>query len=285
MSWSTPGRPVAERLAALRVACRERVLDVAARAVGTPGTQDRDRWRRGAPVLLYHRVYRDIVPGGDSFGVSRAQFGAHLDELSETFEVVTVGELLRRLQRPAQDRPLAAISFDDGYECTHREAWPELQQRGLAATLFVDTARLDGAAPALSTAALLEMAEQGMEIGSHGVGHLDLTRLDETALQSEVEESRAELSRLLGGPPEGLAVPYGRFNDRTVAKVTEAGYDYLCTCRQDTTNVASRDELPLISRLEVNRGDDVPRLRRKLAGDFARVYQRWYRLVGEGESA
>ena len=236
-------------------------------------------------MLIYHRVYGGSVPTGDPFGVSRTQFGEHLDELAESHEVVTVGEMLRRLQRPTQDKPLVAISFDDGYECTHREAWPELQQRGLTATLFADTARLDGDAPALSIAALREMAEQGMEIGSHGVGHLDLTSLDENGLRADVEESRAELTRILGAPPAGFAAPYGRFNDRTVAKVTEAGYDYLCTCRQDTTNVASRDDLPLVSRLEVNSGDDVPRLRRKLAGDFAQVYRSWYRFTGEGESA
>lgn len=285
MPVSTPSS--AERRAARRVAWRERLLGGAALVFGKPGGDQRLEWDRGSPVLLYHRVYGGQVPSYDPFGVTRSAFELQASWLAEHFELSTVAELLRRLEPgegsegpdPRQDesRAIAAITFDDGYECTYREAWPVLRQAGVPATLFVDTARLDGPRPALTSEELITMASEGLEIGSHSVSHVNTTTLDAGELERELVESRQVLESLVEGPVIGFAAPYGRYDAATIEAARAAGYLYLCTCRQHQTNLPCSAPF-LVDRLEINRGDDIHRVERKLQGDYARVYEAWYRL-------
>ena len=277
----------AERRAARRVAWRERLLGGAALVFGKLRGDKLVEWDRGAPVLLYHRVYGGQVPSHDPFGVTRSAFELQVSWLAERFELCTVAELVRRFERgkgaegPGPDgdgsRGVAAITFDDGYECTYREAWPVLRQAGIPATLFVDTARLDGPRPALTSEELSTMASEGLEIASHSASHVDTTTLDAGELAQEMETSRQVLESLLEGPVVGFAAPYGRYDAATIEAARAAGYLYLCTCRQHQTNHPRGDPF-LVDRLEINRGDDIHRVERKLQGAYARVYEAWYRL-------
>jgi len=272
----------ADRLAGRRVAWRERLIGVAAAVLGRPSAAAQQDWDRGSPVLLYHRVYPDRVPRHDPFGVTRSDLEAQVGWLSDRFELVTVTEMVERLSTSpgAADSTgarMAAITFDDGYQCTYEQAWPVLRDAGIRATLFVDTARLDGPRPALTRDELLAMAEEGMEIGSHTVSHANLTMLAAAQVSRELEESRRQLETLLGRRTLGLAAPYGRYDRATIESARACGYAYMCTCRQHQTNLPRSDPF-LVDRLEVNRGDDLVRIEKKLRGEHARVYATWYRL-------
>ena len=244
---------------------------------GRPRGESRELWDRGAPVLLYHRVYAERVPRHDPFGVTRAAFEAQVEWLAERFRLCTVGELVEILDEDGDASTTAAITFDDGYQCTFEEAWPVLRRHAIPATLFVDTSRVDGPRPALSSEEVRTMAEGGMEIASHSVSHVNLTELDAGELADELVDSRAALEAMVERPVTGFAAPYGRYDASTVEAARAAGYRYLCTVRQHQTN-ASRRGVFLVDRVEVNRGDDTRRLERKLRGDFARVYESWYRI-------
>jgi peptidoglycan/xylan/chitin deacetylase (PgdA/CDA1 family) len=67
-----------------------------------------------------------------------------------------------------------------------------------------------------------------MEIGSHGLTHVDLTRADDLALKAELVESRTLLEELTGVRVDGFCYPYGTVDARVVAAVREAGYAYAC---------------------------------------------------------
>ena len=80
------------------------------------------------------------------------------------------------------------------------------------------------------------------------------------------------------------AVTFGDGNECTyreewpvLGQARAAGYRYLCTCRQHQTNRPRSDPF-LVDRLEINRGDDIQRVERKLQGRYSRVYEAWYRL-------
>jgi len=91
--------------------------------------------RRRTLVLAYHNV----VPAGESAGgdrslhIAQVRFGAHLDALAETHDVVPLGEVL---SAPG-GRPRAAITFDDGYAGALSAGVAELARRGLPATFFI----------------------------------------------------------------------------------------------------------------------------------------------------
>ncbi len=119
------------------------------------GTDRRARARldgRRAAVLMYHRVMpteraaRDAVE--EAMFVTPETFAHHCQWLAETFNVLPLSEIERRMSegRPLPQRA-CAITFDDGWSDNLEFAVPELERRGLPATIFVvaDRVGTDGA--------------------------------------------------------------------------------------------------------------------------------------------
>ncbi len=116
-------------------------------------------------VLGYHRVVADFAREASysfpSMLVSRAMLERHLDWVARRFQVVSLDELRSRLEgRSRGDRPIAAITFDDGYRDVYEQAFPLLMRKGLPATVFVATNYVgtDGVLPHDKLYLLLERA-------------------------------------------------------------------------------------------------------------------------------
>jgi peptidoglycan/xylan/chitin deacetylase (PgdA/CDA1 family) len=149
---------------------------------------------------------------------------------------VSVGELLGAAAEGRAGR-LVGLTFDDGYQDFVTHAMPLLQRYGFTATAFVLAGRLGGhnvwdrpgPEKALLTAdQVRQVAQAGMEIGSHGLDHVVLPEADDTRLRAETGRSRAILQELLGQQIRGFCYPYGRADARVVEAVLAAGYDYAC---------------------------------------------------------
>jgi len=99
--------------------------------------------RAAAPLVLgYHRVVEKFDPRRHhtmpGMLVSRSMLERHLDTLARRYQFVSVDELGTMLEegRPA-DRPLAAVTFDDGYRDVYENAVPLLVRKGIPAAMFV----------------------------------------------------------------------------------------------------------------------------------------------------
>jgi peptidoglycan/xylan/chitin deacetylase (PgdA/CDA1 family) len=77
--------------------------------------------------------------------------------------------------------------------------------------------------------ALVQLAERGHEIGSHGVTHAPLATLGDDELHAELERSRRALTQWVGRSPLGLAYPNGSHDARVVDAAAGAGYSYAVT--------------------------------------------------------
>ncbi|SOD86471.1 polysaccharide deacetylase family protein [Streptomyces sp. Ag109_G2-15] len=149
---------------------------------------------------------------------------------------VSVAELLAARAR-GEGRGLVGLTFDDGYADFLDNALPALARWECTATLFVLPGRLGGdnawdplgpRKPLLTGHGIRHAARAGVEIGSHGLTHIDLTRADDTTLRAETAESRARLEEVTGTPVTGFCYPYGTVDQRAVDAVREAGYGYAC---------------------------------------------------------
>ncbi|MFF8730432.1 polysaccharide deacetylase family protein [Streptomyces sp. NPDC015171] len=149
---------------------------------------------------------------------------------------VSVAELLGARAR-GSGRDLVGLTFDDGYADFLDNALTVLARWECTATLFVLPGRLGGTngwdplgprKPLLTADGIRRAAAAGVEIGSHGLTHVDLTRADDALLRAETAGSRAALEELTGTPVTGFCYPYGAVDRRAVAAVREAGYDYAC---------------------------------------------------------
>jgi peptidoglycan/xylan/chitin deacetylase (PgdA/CDA1 family) len=70
-----------------------------------------------------------------------------------------------------------------------------------------------------------------IEIGAHSVSHSRLAPLPAEAQRTEIEESRRQLSAIVGRPIESFAYPFGRAADytlETMSLVRDAGFSRAC---------------------------------------------------------
>ncbi|GGQ01467.1 polysaccharide deacetylase [Streptomyces mutabilis] len=176
---------------------------------------------------------------------------------------VPVGELLAARARGG-GRDLVGLTFDDGYADFVEHALPRLRRWGCGATLFVLPGRLGGdnawdplgpRKPLLTADGIRHAAAEGVEIGSHGLTHVDLTEADDTVLKAETAESRALLEELTGAPVTGFCYPYGTVDARAADAVRAAGYAYACAI--DPGPLTGRYALP---RVHVGQHDKAVRL-------------------------
>jgi peptidoglycan/xylan/chitin deacetylase (PgdA/CDA1 family) len=133
-----------------------------------------------------------------------------------------------------------ALTFDDGWACFYENAFPILRDHGFSATVFVVTDFIGRKSSwdyklkeHLSWEQLRELSAEGVEIGSHGAGHVDLRGLEEKSLVHEIADSKKMLEESLGKTVKYFSYPFGRFNKRVAYMVRKAGYlkaFSLCKC-------------------------------------------------------
>ena len=85
----------------------------------------------------------------------------------------------------------ASITLDDGLYSQFEYAVPLLNARNLKATFFVTTS----SGQQVTWEEWRQVAEQGHEIGSHSVTHLNLTTLSEEDLRAELSESQSTINQ------------------------------------------------------------------------------------------
>lgn len=184
---------------------------------------------------MYHSV-APAKPAGDPFRitVTPERFERQLAWLRRRgLRGVCVRDLIAAKDR----RGLVGLTFDDGYADFPRYALPALLRWGFTATVYVVAGRLGGSndwertgpvKPLMKRSAVIECAQSGMEIGSHGLMHLRLTELDGENAAREIAESRLLLGDLIGSAVTGYCYAYGDHGGREVALVRAAGYEYAC---------------------------------------------------------
>jgi peptidoglycan/xylan/chitin deacetylase (PgdA/CDA1 family) len=232
-------------------------------------------------------MYHAVTPGKDvpswPWAVSMQQFCAQLDFLAaEGYATPTMGELVAAPEK--WKGRVAVLTFDDGY-VDNLAACEALQKHSMRASWFVVTGSI-GQSPKwpnegrpsgrlLNALELRDMQACGMEIGSHAVNHMRLTKTDDTRLAQELADSKATLEDLLGNPVGSFAYPYGAWDARCAAAVKHAGYSAACTTR---TGWALRDNDPFqIRRLTIFNVDRLSVFARKLC--FASNNVSWPEMV------
>ena len=95
-------------------------------------------------MVGYHRVVEDFEHESrgmmPSMLVSRSMLERQLDCLARHYDFVSVDEFDPwAAPRSGRSRPLAAVTFDDGYRDVYYEAFPLLKRKGIPAAIFVVT--------------------------------------------------------------------------------------------------------------------------------------------------
>jgi peptidoglycan/xylan/chitin deacetylase (PgdA/CDA1 family) len=98
--------------------------------------------RSSAYIVGYHRVVERIDAHKDfalpAMEVSIEVLEKQLDWLGRNFEIIPVDDAAATTSRK-RSKPLAAVTFDDGYADVFYNAFPLLKRKGIPATIFVVT--------------------------------------------------------------------------------------------------------------------------------------------------
>lgn len=120
------------------------------------------------------------------------------------------------------------LSFDDSYEDFYTKAYPELLKRKMKAITYVIANKVDTKGY-LTTDQILEMHQNGIEIGAHTLTHPDLTKLSDAELKKEIYDCKTILEKLMNEKILSFAYPFGKYSLRIRMMVDDAGYKYATT--------------------------------------------------------
>jgi peptidoglycan/xylan/chitin deacetylase (PgdA/CDA1 family) len=199
--------------------------------------------RDAAVIVAFHRIQDTTPVDGITTGVG--MFERYCRFFRRHFRVVSLPDLLLRLERGLPlDRELA-ITFDDGYRDNFENAVPVLEKFSLPATFFVVSQwigtdivpwwdRERGVRhPWMTWDEVRWLHRKGFDVGAHTRTHVDLGQVSEDEARAEIQGARLELERQLAAPVELFAYPYGgpaNVAETTRALVKAAGFRCCCSC-------------------------------------------------------
>jgi peptidoglycan/xylan/chitin deacetylase (PgdA/CDA1 family) len=158
------------------------------------------------------------------------------------------------------EKPLV-VSFDDGYRSQYVYARPELRKLGWPGVLSVIAGRVGMPNAELSGAMVQRMINDGWELDSHTINHVDVSQASGAQLQQEVGGSRKMLQQRFHQPVNFFCYPSGRYNAQAEQAVRAAGYLGATTTDE---GLASKGEMYTLKRIRVDGSDGVSGLEQKL---------------------
>jgi peptidoglycan/xylan/chitin deacetylase (PgdA/CDA1 family) len=130
------------------------------------------------------------------------------------------------------------LSYDDGVE-QDRKLVEILNRYGIKATFNLNSGMQTGANIWVNKDAQgqdltirrmnvrgLKELYAGHEIAVHGLTHPRLEIQDEATIRNELEEDKINLERIFGAAVQGMAYPYGSYNDLVVKTIASCGLKY-----------------------------------------------------------
>lgn len=190
------------------------------------------------------------------------------------------------------------VTIDDGYVSTLDVAAPILRDLGVPAVLFVPPAHLGATSswmpampnePLIRPDGLRDLAEFGIEVGSHGHDHARMVGLSRSDLLRNTTHAAECLADLVGYRPRAFAYPEGAHDRAAVSAVRAAGYATAFSIRGVNVD-GGRDRRFAAPRVDVNATDTARTFRMKVSpwwpaaaevgGLTPRLRARAHRLLG-----
>jgi len=150
------------------------------------------------------------------------------------------------------------ITFDDGYESVHKEAFPVLQDYRMTATIFLTVGEGGRVKPGerlpslggrlmLNWREIHEMKQGGIEFGAHTLTHPDLTRLSLKRVKSEICDSKLIIEDALNAPVECFTAPFSRYDNRSLEIIRQ---HFSCACSDKLSLINLRSDLYGLERID-----------------------------------
>ena len=215
------------------------------------------------PVLMYHEIGDPEGPWTNLY-VSEENLIKQLDYLLEAgYKTVTMTDLEKnRVGKKILAEKSIVLSFDDGYASMYNFVFPALKERDMLGVFYLYPDKFGGW-NSLSPEQIKEMAQAGMEIGSHSKSHADMTKISRENLFYELEESKKILEEISGKSIRSFCYPSGRYNDQVIEQIKNAGYGSAVTTNYGKYQLA--ESIYTIKRVRINYTDSLDGFIKKIS--------------------
>ncbi len=216
------------------------------------------------PILMYHVISEP--PSGarlPELYVDPKTFTQQMETLREQgYAGVSLNQVYDAWLRGGKLPPKpVVVSFDDGYRSQYVYARPELRKLGWPGVLNAISGRIGQPNAELSNQMVQTMINDGWELDSHTINHVDVSQASGAQLTSEVAGSRRMLQQRFHQPVNFFCYPSGRYDDQAIRAVRDAGYLGATTTDE---GLASKNEKYTLKRVRVDGSDGVSGMLRKL---------------------
>lgn len=231
---------------------------------GSSGGHGGKSSQRAVPVLMYHVIAAppSSAPLQELF-VDPKTFDQQMEALrKQGYAGVSLNQVYDAWFRGGKlpEKPVV-VSFDDGYRSQYVSARPELRKLGWPGVLSAISGRIGQPNAELSNQMVQTMINDGWELDSHTINHVDVSQASGAQLTSEVAGSRKMLQQRFHQPVNFFCYPSGRYDVQAIQAVRSAGYLGATTTDE---GLASKNEMYTLKRVRVDGSDGVSGLLRKL---------------------
>lgn len=210
--------------------------------------------RRSCTVIYYHDVSIE----------NRGYFAEQMNTLLRWSTPIAIGTSSINLNEGIR---YSMVTFDDGFTSVFENAYPEMLQKKIPATVFITTASMGGTPKwikgcnnpvtkdeVVSPSKLSQFREHNLLFfGSHCVTHTNLLLLEENEIIREFSDSRLELSKILDRDVDLLSFPHGAFNSKVLKLAKKVGFKKVFTIVPKVYSIEEDDFI--IGRVKVDPTD------------------------------
>jgi peptidoglycan/xylan/chitin deacetylase (PgdA/CDA1 family) len=196
---------------------------------GTPITAPVD-----VPILMYHIIGPADAARNELLAVSIEDFAAQMDYLAcAGFTPITLQRLFDGFsgKYALPEHPIV-LTFDDGWASQYANAFPILRKHRFSGSFAIVSSFADAGGEYMNWAQVRVMSDEGMEVMSHSLTHIDLGKEDDAIVVNQLTTSKAALESHMGRAVDYFVYPAGEpFRSGTAVRqaqvvqmVRDAGY-------------------------------------------------------------
>tara|TARA_B100001964_G_C14105777_1_gene541454 strand:- start:307 stop:1044 length:738 start_codon:yes stop_codon:yes gene_type:complete len=189
-------------------------------------------------ALTIHRIQKDNII--DYEDISTSLFSFLINRIKKS--CIAFGE-----QNNLNQDVSWVLTFDDGFSSDYEIALPLLMEKEMQALFFIVPSYV-GRPNYLTWKQIKSLSDNGMEIGSHSLNHVDMVSVSKLQRMSELNDSRKIIEDQISKSIRSFSFPFGQFNNEVIKDVFDSGYEYCFTSKPGNFN--SEDKI--IPRISLN---------------------------------
>jgi peptidoglycan/xylan/chitin deacetylase (PgdA/CDA1 family) len=182
-------------------------------------------------------IYRDTdfeVPAGAQTMVMHVS--AHGTGVTQSRQASLLD--ITKAGAPQFKRPLISITFDDGWKSAYDNGAHIMDQFNYKGTFFLNPSVID-TTNFMTAMQVSDLHNRGNEVAAHGVNHLDMTTINSSQIQFQLEGSQHYVQQKMHVGPVDYAAPYGKMD----AEVQWYARQYFRSVRGTASGYNSRQNL------------------------------------------